>query len=501
MLTGLFARLRKAVEAGGNPWLYHTHRHKLIRHAIKLHESRKDQVTATEWSDYAAQPEIRRAKTATCANAEKVNEIVTVIGYKPHDLTIEVPKRGSRPATTKVVRKQHVDVYFAFHASGYKLNARSYNVAQVPTPSSLACSLVRPPTPPSLPTLYNVAQVSDPIRPHSCRHHSPRLRCCLQEDIDSFLKTGKVKHGEWFLERERLPGGDHSKLLPADFSERAPQPPDFPEYVRKLSVTDGCAGQFDGKDNYHQTAEWHTKFGILRVHWTLETMHGKSICDALGNLPANAITEVIQPRIQSRTLPHKPPPWHAASAAARSASTHAPLPLPLWCPLPLPSQAIRRDEFIFAGPRELVIYLARNRPVPAVAKTVKDGWWAVERIFYGFFEHAKFTALVVPTAIGFDGSHDMHMFAGDCRDAAVARKEGRLTVRGTPCACGPCTALRWEGCEMMEAFGKTKKVKAPRADNETSNLQQIKSLETWAASLKAKQLVAVRADRREQACP
>lgn len=85
----LWRRLRRAVEAGGNPWLYHTWRHKYIRHAIKLHESRKDGVTATEWSDYAAQPEIRRAKTATCANAEKVNELVTVVGYKPYDATVE----------------------------------------------------------------------------------------------------------------------------------------------------------------------------------------------------------------------------------------------------------------------------------------------------------------------------------------------------------------------------------------------------------------------------
>lgn len=87
----------------------------------------------------------------------------------------------------------------------------------------------------------------------------------------------QVKHGEWFLEGKRLPGGDHSKPLPDGFTERLAQPADFPDYSRKLSVTDGCAAQFDGKDNYHQTAEWHTKFGIMRVHWKLEAMHGKSI--------------------------------------------------------------------------------------------------------------------------------------------------------------------------------------------------------------------------------
>ena len=38
--------------------------------------------------------------------------------------------------------------------------------------------------------------------------------------------------------------------------------------------------------------------------------------------------------------------------------------------------------------------------------------------------HSKFTALAVPKADGFNGSHDVHMFAGDCKDAAAARKMG-----------------------------------------------------------------------------
>ena len=96
---------------------------------------------------------------------------------------------------------------------------------------------------------------------------------------------------------------------------------DFPDYQRKLSLTDQCAAQFDGKDNYHQTAEWLTKFGILRVHWTLESMHGKNIGDALSNLPSNAITE-----------------------------------------------AIRSGNFIFSGSRNVVLDLAKARATPAVAK-------------------------------------------------------------------------------------------------------------------------------------
>ena len=51
---------------------------------------------------------------------------------------------------------------------------------------------------------------------------------------------------------------------------------------------------------------------------------------------------------------------------------------------------------------------------------------------------------------------------------------------------------------MVAVFGRVKKQKAPRAAGETAELRQMESLEVWAASLKAKQLAAVRADRREQ---
>ena len=108
-------------------------------------------------------------------------------------------------------------------------------------------------------------------------------------------------------------------------------------------------------------------------------MHGKNICDAaLSNLPSNAITE-----------------------------------------------AIRSGDFIFSGSPNVVLDLAKARATPAVARSFKEGWWAIERIFYGFFQ---FTALAVPKADGFNGSHDvhmcMHMYAGDCRMRPPRRRMG-----------------------------------------------------------------------------
>jgi len=184
-------------------------------------------------------------------------------------------------------------------------------------------------------------------------------------------------------------------------------------------------------------------------------MEGKSICDALGNLPKNAIMD-----------------------------------------------AIAKGEYIFSGSREFVLYLARKTPTPSVAKAKKEGWWAVERIFYGFFEHSKFTKLVVPTADGFSGSHEMHMIAGVCKDPNAARLEGRLMVAAVPCACKACTDPSFGNCEMKALFSQrdAKVVKTPRASTDTANLRQMDSLAEFAASLKSKQLVGVRVakDKKER---
>ena len=90
----------------------------------------------------------------------------------------------------------------------------------------------------------------------------------------------------------------------------------------------------------------------------------------------------------------------------------------------LRQSGIRSGDFIFSGSRNLVLDLAKARATPAGAGACKESWWAIERIFDGFFQHSKFTALAVPKADGFNGSHDVHMFAGDCKDAAAARKMG-----------------------------------------------------------------------------
>ena len=69
--------------------------------------------------------------------------------------------------------------------------------------------------------------------------------------------------------------------------------PIFPSVEREVDITDGCAAQFHGRDNYHQVAEWATKVGTKRLHAILVTMHGKNICDSLSNVVHAAIKAAV----------------------------------------------------------------------------------------------------------------------------------------------------------------------------------------------------------------
>ena len=139
-----------------------------------------------------------------------------------------------------------------------------------------------------------------------------------------------------------------------------------------------------------------------------------------------------------------------------------------------------------------MIYLARHRATPETAKLWRDGWWTVGCIFWGYYDHRQFTALNVPRAVGFKDSHEMHLFAGLGADAEEARLNGPLKARGNVCACKQCTAGNFDACEMKDAFGGVRHVKAPREKNQTAGLRQLESLQLWAAACKKGQLAATR---------
>ena len=99
------------------------------RTAAEVHELAR--LTATVQSDYASQVEMQRIHTATCAQPERHNLLVCIVGYKPYTEMMKKAGRSKKNPKLEPVRKQHVDVFYAFHKAGFKPSARSFNVVQV----------------------------------------------------------------------------------------------------------------------------------------------------------------------------------------------------------------------------------------------------------------------------------------------------------------------------------------------------------------------------------
>ena len=102
------------------------------RTAAQVHELAR--LTATVQSDYASQVEMQRIHTATCAQPERHNLLVSIVGYKPYTEMMKKAGRSKKNPKLEPVRKQHVDIFYAFHKAGFKPSARSFNVVQVSLP-------------------------------------------------------------------------------------------------------------------------------------------------------------------------------------------------------------------------------------------------------------------------------------------------------------------------------------------------------------------------------
>ena len=182
-------------------------------------------------------------------------------------------------------------------------------------------------------------------------------------------------------------------------------------------------------------------------------MHGKNICDSLSNM---------------------------ILAAIRS--------------------AVANEEIVDAGTLPLVLWLAMNKQVPTVPKDKKEGWWAVDDIYYGYLEPSLFTIANVCEAKGFAGSAEKHRFISTCMDAERARLDGQLSTSTAFCGCANCTRFDFSHCLMHGLGGmdtKLEVVKAPRV-NFSGAPSQTATLEEFAKTLGKNQLRAVRVDAAEK---
>ena len=393
--------------------------------------------TAVKQSDYAAQIETRREFTATCAIRERHNCLVTVVGFKPYAERRARPPRKRRPRkvatyeppseprgplfipSTRAVHKpppppptaahetdvykQNVSVFYAMHNAGFKPSARSYNVAQ--------------------------------------------------EDIDHILKYGTAIHGEWFLNGQRLPGGDHRKPLPRGLSDAPSFKPPFPEMSAVINFTDGCPNQFDYGTNYHQAAVWFAKTATwardhakVRRAEAAEALKSKQVAlhSAAAGTPekeaaekamaiacshANSVDAITKAIIDSDGLSEAIKrtdviliEHHGKGACDAQASV----------PKFAIAEAITTGQMIDPDTRHLVLHMAEHKQTPSIAKANKAGWEAPQDYYYGFFETAKFTKRAVPDATGFKHcARGHHQFSGACQDLELAERNGPLQVAGS----------------------------------------------------------------------
>lgn len=190
------------------------------------------------------------------------------------------------------------------------------------------------------------------------------------------------------------------------------------------------------------------KTGVDRNHLRLESMMGKGPCDGYGNLPQSTTRE-----------------------------------------------AIKNENLLDPGTRELVLFNAIQKPTPGVAKQAKHGWWAAGRYFYGFYDTRLFTKEAVPESDGFDGSSLIHQICGLCEAAETARREGPIWTRGVWCGCARCSQRDFKNCLMKEEFGVPQMKYVHRVIEAIPRQPRNVLLREFAQTLRVDQVVAVHAAR------
>ena len=353
--------------------------------------------TAVLHCDFASQLAIQRQHLQTCGRREYLNNCVGVIGYDLREVQLMRPKvKYSRERVPTPVQQQHVDCFFGFSPPGHKPDARYYN------------------------TVY--------------------------QDMISYLKTGEVRHGEWFYNKQRLRGGDHSLPLPQGFTEMDPSAP-FPQLNEVIEELDGCACQFACGTQYRAVATGLMEQGVVRRHFKLAEKHGKNVCDGVSNIPGTVLRSAI-------------------------AADRAPPP----------------------GSRETVVFMAREHPTPSVPKADTNGMWNLSGIFYGHISHKVIEACHVPEATTFTGTRKCHDFVGLSCDKALLDGDAPIHARHDFCFCSPCGKRKFVDCKFRGRAGATMKkhsTKIKKVTTSTIRTQQ-GAFENWCKEMHNQKLLAVR---------
>ena len=493
-------------------WLPHFHLDRLIKNNKRLlndHVQRTElgkSTTLQSVSDYASQPSLPREFTPTCQNKQKMNNCVMLLSFKPHKVTMHIQKRGKRKARTiDGIRNECIVVYGLFNPE---------------------------------------------IKPSAQQYNMQRL------DAEMHLKFGFTVHGEWFVDRKRIPrrkmraptDGDETSAEPGGAQERKGATMGkrvlmyFPDYDDHYA---GIVGKYDGEkargfyyhvvfdDGDEQDYTWRDIQLGMRWNETGGFVAAEEHDDGLptgcigsaGSAEWSLVDEVeLKPRMphledhyestdgaggqfqgetnygqigRGATGPSKVKRHGIIDVANHGKNVSDPAGGQFQARL---NESVAANHLVYPGTRNCVLYMAQHHPAPAAGSNQqKPATWSPDTKIYAYYSPKVLNKKKKEHFKPYKNSKHYHARHGMCTNASRADTFGPLIVCEAFCACSKCLQFKFEECLVAQHVGKVKTVEVTREKGAKAPVTQSLALPAFVTGVSKGQVWAVAAAEDERA--
>ena len=492
-------------------WLPHYHLDRLIKNNKRL---LNDKVQLTELveattlqsvSDYASQPSLPREFTPTCQSKKKMNNCVMLLSFKPYLVNRYVEKRGRRDArTVKGTRNECIVVYGLFD-SDIKPSAQQYNMQRL--------------------------------------------------DAEMYLKFGFTVHGEFFVNRMRIPryqlraptAEDDTEDEPEGAQERKCATMGKRVLIYFSSLNDHYAGIVDGYDSekdggcYYRVVfddgdeeDYPWRDVQLGIFWNVtggfvpaeheEPLPTGSIASAGGVEWALADEKELKPRLpllknhyestdgaglfqgetnygqigRGATGPSKVVRHGIIDVANHGKNVSDPAGGQFQARL---NESVASNHEVYPGTRNIVLYMAQHHPSPATGagERNKPTTWSPDTKVYAYYSRDLLSSRKNQHFKPYLNSKKYHSRRGLCTSASRADTFGPLCVNEAFCACLKCLELKFEECLVKKHVGQVRTVEVPRQKGEKAVVTQALALPAFVTGVKKNETWAVIAAEDERA--
>lgn len=491
-------------------WLPHFHRNRLIKHNkrrlndfVQRTELEKS-TTLQSVSDYASQPSVPREFTPTCQYKQKVNNCVMLLSFKPHVVTVNLPKRGKAEARSySGVRNECIVVYGLFDPDS-KPSAHQYNMQRLDAEFYLKHGFVvygewfvnkkrvpryklRAPSDEDETDAEPVERAAreeatltkrvliyftnyddyfagivdnyDAEKTEACYYH-----VVFDDGDEADYSWRQIMLGvRWHTSNGYVPA-PHEEELPtgciggegssewslSDETELKPRMPDIKDHYEG---TDGCGGQFQGETNYGLVARGAIGPTRVRRHSIIdEANHGKNVSDPAGG------------QFQARL-----------------------------------NESVKENHTIYPGTRNLVAYMAEYHSAPSAGvEQQKPATWSPDTKVYAYYSK-KVLNKPKERFVPYKNSKRFHSRHGVCTNRSRAEDFGPIVMTESFCACDMCVSLKFEQCLAKKHVGHVQRVEVRRKKGTRGVVTQSEALPAFVLNVHKHQFWAVTAAEDERA--